>query len=364
MYTGRHKLKKTLIIDAINVLWAEEHRMKQQKHLSHLAFAILTSISLSSHADIDVYGQLHLSSDRIDDSTIADTTLASNASHLGFKGEHELNYGFKAMWTLESDIDVAGERDWLTARNRFIGLTHPYGTVLAGYHDTPMKTLGSEADLLPETIADRRNVLGSGNGLSSDIRARNSAMYISPTFYGTEWRFLGSVGGDDSPTEDTQYLISTSLTYKHDLGFVGMAAERQMQTELARNHARLIVGGNFAGAQLNLFYEWMDSDTVSAFSRQGYGSSAAYTLRDTSLIMQAFYADNHEGQDNSQGVSFGIGLSQRFSQTFEMYLVYAQTINGANASFALGAGEHGDTYYGENAGDDLMGISGGVRYQF
>ena len=338
--------------------------MMQRKHVSLAMITLLGSLSTSLKADIDVYGQLHLSGDWIDNASIADTTMTSNASHLGFKGEHPLNYGFTAMWTLESNIDVAGEREWLTARNRFIGLKHEYGTLIAGYHDTPMKTLGESIDMWSETMADRRNIIGSGDGTSSDIRARNSAMYISPTLYGMEWRMMASVGGDNDPNMDSQYMLSSSLIYNHEYAFIGFSGERQKQTELARDHARAITGVRYAGAKLNVFYEYMKSNSIDEFSRQGYGSSASYTLYDTSLKMQAFYADNNDARANSDALSFSVGLSQTFSKNLEMYLLYAQTINGANAAYSLGAGEHGDTYYGDMAGDDLMGVSAGISYRF
>ena len=338
--------------------------MMHKKIASLAILALLSSISTALKAEIDIYGQLHLSGDWVDNASIADTTMTSNASNLGFKGEHPLNYGFTATWTLESNIDVAGEREWLTARNRFIGLKHQYGTVIAGYHDTPMKTLAEGIDMWAETIADRRNIIGSGNGKSSDIRSRNAAMYISPSLFGIEWRLMASVGGDNDPNMDAQYMLSSSLVYSHKYVFIGFAGERQKQTERARDHVRGIAGARFAGAQLNVFYEIMDSDSLPAFSRQGYGGSASYRLYDTSLKMQAFFADSNDSQTASEAVSLSIGLSQTFSKNFEMYLLYAQTRNGSNARYALGSGEHGDTYSGDAAGDDLMGVSAGVIYRF
>ncbi|MDH5547076.1 MAG: porin [Gammaproteobacteria bacterium] len=324
-----------------------------------------------AQAAIDVYGQIHLSAEYIDleryqgDSAgYADTTLSSNATTLGLKGEHELNYGFKAMWVLESNVDIAGERDWLVARNRYVGLEHAYGTLIAGYHDTPVKQLGERIDFWPETIGDRRNILGYGMGLESDVRARNCAMFVFPTVYNTTISFMGSVGNDDDPTSDSQYLVSSSLLYQHEFFFFGMGAERQMRTDIRHDSARFIGGITAGGFKLNGLIDYMKSPVHDAFDRRSIGGGASYTILDTSFRLQGYYASDYQNSDITDAVSISAGISQSFSKSLQMYLIYATTINGANAQYGLGAGEHGDHYSPDEPGINMYGVSAGINYRF
>lgn len=347
--------------------------MMMRRHVFTAICGAALTYSAAGQADIDVYGKLHLSTDYVDNFSnrandnqgFADTTLSSNSSRLGFKGEHELNYGFTAMWKLESDVDLAGERDAFKARNRYIGMQHAYGSLIAGYHDTPMKTLGSRADLFSDTIGDRRNIIGSGNGtLKTDIRARNSSMYTSPIFSGVEFRLMGSVGGDADPTLDSQYMVSSSISYDQELFFVGIAAEHQTTADIAHDGARLVAGFSGFGFKVNALYEWMNSNSVDSLSRSSLGGGIMYSMLDTHFKAQAFYATDYGSTNNTTGLNYAVGASQTFSKKLEVYLVFSQTLNASGASFSLGGGGHGETFIPSEAGANLIGISGGLSYTF
>src|SRR5574340_529554 len=127
----------------------------------------------------------------------SDLQFSSNASRIGFKGAEDLGGGLSAIWQIESGVSVdEGSGSW-ASRNTFLGLKGGFGTVLAGNHDTPLKPVGRAVDLFGDTMADSRNVLGGG----SDMRAKNTVAYITPSFSGLT---IAAAYTNDPKNEGTQ----------------------------------------------------------------------------------------------------------------------------------------------------------------
>ncbi|MDH5377161.1 MAG: porin, partial [Gammaproteobacteria bacterium] len=181
------------------------------------------------------YGKLHISADAIqfEKSKEDRKLLSSNSTRVGFKGSEELGETMKAIWKLEGGLDLTGETSGFTVRNRYLGLINPLGMVVAGVHDTPYKSLGAKFDIMPNTIADRRSILGNVNGTRYlDNRAENALMYVSHVISGLELRFMASSGGaQEEGTEggiDKNPVNSFSAIYKGNAGFLGAAYEENV----------------------------------------------------------------------------------------------------------------------------------------
>src|SRR5574340_1647481 len=171
-----------------------------KKSLIALAVAgVVSAPAFAATSNVDVYGKLHVSVSVFDDQNTAaeDTQVSSNASRIGFKGAEDLGGGLSAIWQIESGVNLDEQSGTWASRNSFVGLKGDWGTAIAGNHDTPLKLVGRAVDLFGDTMADSRNVLGGG----SDMRAKNTVAYITPSFSGLT---IAAAYTNDPKNEGTQ----------------------------------------------------------------------------------------------------------------------------------------------------------------
>jgi len=145
-----------------------------------LALAVGAAIAMPGVALADaatIYGRMDLSLDRvsIDNDQSGDVhdsgsnwSVASNASRFGVKGDADLGDGFTALYKIEwqvsadtgnhssnktafdelnEEIEYSDDSGDLKARNRYVGLSGGFGTVLLGLMDTPLKKAQGKVDL-------------------------------------------------------------------------------------------------------------------------------------------------------------------------------------------------------------------------
>ena len=72
--------------------------------------------------------------------------LSSNSSNIGFRGSEDLGNGLKAIFQIESSINIDTGAGGLGSRNSNVGLSSNWGTVFYGLWDTPYKNITLKAD--------------------------------------------------------------------------------------------------------------------------------------------------------------------------------------------------------------------------
>ena len=357
---------------------------------SILVLTLLVTLPLIVKADYQLYGLAHLSSDMVRTGGENKFAMGSNGSRLGFKGSEELALSMQVVWKLESQFDFTGESATIKGRNRYLGVVSPFGTVVGGYQDTPMRTLGMKVDVMEDSLADRRSVIGAVRdqyeAVTTDrfnLRARRSIMYVSPRIAGLQVRAMIALREFGNFSKDytaghTEMLTSYSAVYKTQLFYIGAAYEEQDYLT-ATSVTRFSGGFNLTDTDLNLIYEIMDSGKESVLDRKGYGASLRYWFYDTALIAQGFYAGDDFHNLNSNGLMMAAGLLQRMSKNVELYIIAAGVKNDAlgayslgaagvkndaPGSYAFGAADHGESFLPVAYGGDLLGVSLGMTYTF
>lgn len=336
-------------------------------------FIVIASHQVYADSKLSIYGTIHLSTDIIQTESGRDVLVSSNASRFGIKGSDELSPTLKVLWKLESEIDASGEdanNTQLKPRNRFIAIATPFGMLLGGHHDTPLKTLGSKVELFENSIADRRTIIGSSAfstapdssnlGNVFDIRAKNALMIVMPSIAGVEIRYLRSTGQDSVNGSDFNSVESFSGVYKNKFFYVGGAYEDQPQKD---SSAQRFVGGiEYKQLQLNFLYEIIDS-TYQALERSAKGVSAAYTAGKNVVKAQAFQAGNFYKNKTSSGNLYAFGITRQSSNKLSIYTVATFLKNDSDAQFSLMGGEHGE-HYNLGLGETAYGLSFGINYNF
>jgi len=333
--------------------------MKTGYYLAVLLFGLVTP----TMAEVTVYGKIHVSGDYIDNGDDSDVAIGSNSSRIGFKGSEKIDNNTKVIWKLESDIDVSGERSDLQARNRYLGISHGYGSLIIGYHDTPFKTLGGKAGVLHDTIAERRAVLGVVDASNKfNKRSKNGVMYVSPKLAGMEVRLMRSAGEEGGSGDDDGAITSLSVFYKHDNMYAGIAYEDQelLDADGIRVGAGIVLGST----KLNILYETLDSSDDKAFDRDVYGLSVIHQMDKWQLRAQVFKQDENAAKDDTGAILAGLGAFFKATKNTEFYGVIGATLNEDNAKNPLAGSGHGDKYKPAKAGEDVKGISFGMVTKF
>jgi len=323
---------------------------------------------------LTVYGKIHVSADAVDKGSDKEYAIGSNSTRIGFKGDKNIKYNLRAVWKLESDIDASGERHFLKARNRYLGLQHKRaGTLLVGVHDTPYKTLGGKAGVFHDTIGERRGILGAGNGSNKiNIRGKNSVLYVTPKLGGFHARAMYSVGNDSSDKLESNPFYSLSALYEKKMFYVGVAYEDQVAvvTDSDKNiqsdtkGLRVSTGIKIGGTKVNAIYEKLSSDTNKPFDRNAYGGSVAQRFGDTTFKAQLFMSGDYSGTDDSSAMIYAVGVDHKLDKAFTTYLVLAGVSNKDNAKVPLAGSGHGEKFAPSAAGENLKGVSVGMIYKF
>jgi predicted porin len=236
--------------------------------LALVAVSLYTSHSFADDTDITFYGKANVSLHQNDFETAAtgtvvqdedNWTLNSNASRLGVKGSVPINDNLKAIYKAEYEIFVDGGDDEFSQRNIYGGLQGPWGTVIAGKNDTPLKLIASQGKV------DRFNDLDRGDikyVMVGENRASNIVVYGSPKFSGfsVSAAFMpgeDSEGGDDDGLADQ---ISLALTYTYEDLYLAFAIDDNVEhTDIVR----LVGSYTFGDVKLGGLYQMADGSDSS-----------------------------------------------------------------------------------------------------
>lgn len=186
-----------------------------------------------------LYGTLvaELNNVKVTGSNDASKDLASRnrftcaTSNVGFKGSFQATEDVKVIWQVESSVGIDGDAPSTWAgRNTALGLEGKFGTILAGYWDTPYKDVVMKMGPLPAALASDVSIIttpgfrtigtvsatkassNSGDAIFNR-RQGNSVQYWSPVVQGFQAKVLYSMNegksGDKNPT-----VLSGTLSYK------------------------------------------------------------------------------------------------------------------------------------------------------
>lgn len=160
------------------------------RNLLALAIGATLALPMAAQAAPTFYGKLDVSVENLDGdqfdyvvpptgtTEVEATTMETNASRLGVRGEEKLTGNFSAIYQVEYGITVDGDSSNspdLSARDRYLGLKNSQvGSVMLGRMNTPLKNAEGGVDLFNDSRLDMDNVMAGQN------RVSNSIAYVSP----------------------------------------------------------------------------------------------------------------------------------------------------------------------------------------
>lgn len=280
-----------------------------------LASALASTTLASAYAaePLTVYGKLNVTAQSNDEKGDATTTIQSNASRFGVKGDFALSSSLEAFYTVEYQVDTGNaSSDNFTARNQFVGLKGAFGSFSVGRNDTLLKISQGDVDQFNDLSGDL------GKLFKGEVRAAQPATYLTPSMgdfvFGVTYVAEGNAVKDqfaqdgfslaamygDAKLKKTP--VYASIAYDSDV-----SGYEIVRATLQAKLAGIKLGGMFQ--QQEQTYK-LDSTNlpveVSTDSVNGYLLSAAYDI--DAVTLKAQFQDMEDlGDSWSVGADYSLG---------------------------------------------------------
>ena len=308
--------------------------------------------------------------------------MTNNSSLLGFKGTEDLGNGLKALFQIETNVNITGNNgaggnvagtsnsSFGSARDSFVGLSSKYGTVLGGYLSTPYRSALTSFDVMPgatgsgrveslvgQTRFNNQNTAGmlgaassatvntGGVAVGQSVRATALA-YALPTLYG----FNGSIAYTGSNRNAWGNEGASNITYNTST-MTTVAPQSAWSLNLGWDGYGVGIKGAIQQAKVN--YEQGAQALQGATSYligaqytgiQGLKVAALYN-RNTIGLNQGTGTNTHGSQKGSNNQVW-VGASYRFGNN-EPRLSFAST---SNTNGIDGVGQDGARQWTANWG--------------
>lgn len=311
---------------------------------------------------IDFYGRLHVSADYLNDGSDGGVNVSNNSSRLGLLLDYKVADNLTLIGQIERGIDVSEGSSTITARNTFLGVKGDWGTLRAGFYDTPVKRIINAVEQFRDQVGEGRNISRNGE-MHFDKRFRSGLHYTTPTWqnltlmvhYGTHEQMGATVDNEHD-------AMSSSLTFQQGewTAIVGYESQsRPTEANLEAVRAALIrKSGAWSHA---LFYQ--HADGMATGSQEVFGYTTSYALTsEYSLKGQVFHRTASQTSE-LDATMITVGIDRKLNAKVNAYLTFSHTNNATESTANVSAGGHGKTMTIE-PGQDPFALALGLRWNF
>lgn len=290
---------------------------------STLALAVCSIVALPSlAANVDIYGRADVTLQLSDKGDGNFSEVKSNASRLGFKGNHKLNEDLTVVYKAEFEVDIDGDSDKaFKARNQYVGLKGAFGEVLLGKNDSMVKQSQGKADLFNEYNADISYLWVGENRLSDTLT------YKTPKFNGFQ---IGAIYKAEEEVDGKDGFSIAAIYGDKKLKKSNIYAAIAMDSEVKSKSkdkavsgyydtVRATVQGKFSDVTLGLMLQNQE-DVDTGAEMDGIMVSAKYSLGATALKAQYQVAD-HKNAEKNTGIS--VGVDYKLAKKTKLYAFYS-----------------------------------------
>lgn len=325
--------------------------------------------------EVDLYGQGHLSGDYVDYDADSRSSVASNSSRLGVRGNHAFNDDYKVLFQYEAGVDLTGQGEndgngpqgsinndlFTNARDSYVGIEGPFGTVLVG-------KLGGlnqwvyDYNLFADQVGDLGNIWG-GTGLPG--RVTSTLHYRTPDFSGLSVGLSWVPDEDADKTEDVGVIKADYQTGDLKLG----ASYAQLQQDVGDDWKVTALTGSYQFDRFSLGGGWQhesDIDGIGGADRDSFTLGGAMQLGSNGRLKTQYTLSQGDGSNNDAS-QWAVGYDHDINKYLAAYVAFAQTDNDSGTAFTSNNYGHGDAINsadGFAAGDNVSSISVGLIVKF
>ncbi|MDR1367565.1 MAG: porin [Candidatus Accumulibacter sp.] len=388
-----------------------------QKKLIALAVAGLVSGAAYAQTNVTIYGVADASfevvqakSAEVNGQDIKNfSRVNSNSSILGFRGSEDLGGGLKALFQMETNINLEAGGLNGSQRDTFVGLQGNAGQIKLGFLTGSARSLGATVDLVAGATGVASAIplmgkLGGDNGAGFsywDTRIANAVQYVTPKFGGFEVRALYGAG-ENRATSGTA-VNKAGKTYEigafynngpwyaglvygqakaERAGFVGGPTAALPGSGLGTLEKRSIIrfGGTYtfqAGHKIAVLVEQNKADDWSGLNVAGedvksrtYGLGGKFKVSQPgAIIAQVYHVAKLKGADDANDYKanfFSVGYEHSLSKRTMIRAFYSRINNKDAALYNYGIGRitQGPTDTGIGVGSAPTAFSVGLRHTF
>jgi predicted porin len=341
-----------------------------------VASAFATPAFAQVPAEIQIYGRINVTAERIE--TEGSTTvpnqsnyeLIDNSSRIGIRGNKELTPGLKAIWQVESNVNVTDGGNVFSSRDSFVGLQGAFGTMRAG------RTIGPVYYATYDYISMHNHDTGTssdallaGTVVGNAGFMNNTLWYTSPKIGAITIDAAFSLLGEtrQNPTmEQPRHIglvasfdqgpLHAAISYantKNDLDLDPTAGTR------ASDATAFTIGGayDFRFLVLGALWEMAERDTVTSSIDSDYFRIAAmFPMGQHEFHVNYGWVDGDGGADAKQ---WTLGYNFNITKTTKVYAFYTTVDNESGANFGFNTNTTAQSF-----GAQQSSIAVGVRHNF
>ena len=288
--------------------------------------------------------------------TKLDSGLQSG-SRLGFKGMEDLGGGMKALFVLETGLqmDAGGfaQGGLAFGRQSYVGLDSSYGTLTLGRQNQSQFIALDAIDPFGTGLA------GTSTNLfyfPRGIRNNNMAMYASPTvggFSGELQYGFGEVPGNAS----LKRTLGGALGYAAGPLQAKLSYEKENATGLLVDNsfrATMLSGGyDFSVVQLALAYQTVRGNSALDENNALVGVTVPFGA---SAVMASYIRHKDRTATNLNANQFALGYTYALSKRTNLYSSVARIAESNGAAFTVGNATGG--------GSNNKAFNFGIRHKF
>src|SRR6266571_2367025 len=168
---------------------------------------VIAADAVTAETSVQLYGHLDLSLDGATKGIKAPAAqgklgwqadVSSNLSYFGLRGSHNVGGGYRMVFQIETQVDVAATPGLspisnsatdtkvpaaLGSRNSFLGVAGNFGALKVGKTDAPYKLSTARMDPFSATVGDYNSIMGNTGGdnrAEFDTRLSHAMWYESP----------------------------------------------------------------------------------------------------------------------------------------------------------------------------------------
>ncbi|MEM5425235.1 porin [Paraburkholderia ferrariae] len=292
-------------------------------------------------------------------------------SVFGLKGVEDLGGGMKAIFELESGIDLStgaltDSNGNLFGRQAWIGLTGGFGTVKAGVQYSPFA--------LSLIATDPRNVSYFGSGVPlyisnvfvTGIFNSNSISYTSPMIAGLQGSAMLALGGAAGDFQaGRQYSASLNYTlgpfmvsaamYSGNSG--GTAATTPVPSTVA--FSGRTIGASYRIGDLTMKASFINFKTAGSFDNRIYGGGLSYRVTPATNIDAGVWYTSDGNDTSNHSIMAASGLTYNLSKATALYTQLGYVYNHGRMNTGLST--NGALF---GVAGSTVGVAAGIRHIF
>ena len=300
-----------------------------KKNILAVAIAGAMAAPLAANASAPtLYGQMNVAIDSVTDNGSA---FVNRNSRLGVKGSEDLGNGLKAVYQLETTLEMAntGSNGWGALRNTFVGVSGGFGTVIAGRHDTPLRMIQ------PNDRFNDSAYLGNNTGrfggfntpdvnVSGEDRLDNMVAYLSPNMNGFQVMFGGITDADNKNDQQLGNAYSAAVQYgskRNGLyAAVGLTQRTDKLDTNEQQNTRATVQYADSGLVVSAMYNGVTFKNTG--DSNAFTLGAMYTMGDFTPRAKVAFVDYAKDFNRKDATNYALGLDYALGKKTRTFVEY------------------------------------------